>query len=109
MLPKVIVKRFESGEVRWLDGYGGEWTTEVAAVAANLNKVESVNAAISVTGIWLRKEGKDKIVVLAEVEGKWRTVISEIWSYDGECEISHCVHPSGIRKAPIDKITEQET
>lgn len=78
-----------------------------AARKADENK-KTVKGPVSVTGIWLRKEGKDRIVVLAEVDGKWRTLMTETWPLDGEGEFSHIIEPIGISKAPIDKITEQE-
>jgi hypothetical protein len=57
---------------------------------------------VKIGGICLRKEGKDKAVVLVEVDGEWKRVIEETWALDGECEISHCVAPSEIAKSKID-------
>ena len=56
---------------------------------------------IRVGGIWLRRIG-DRIQVLAEVDGRWSLVIDE---GDG-AGLSHIVETEGIRKAPLDPVTE---
>jgi hypothetical protein len=52
---------------------------------------------VLVNGIWLRRIG-DKVQVLVDRgEGRWHVVIEE--RADGA--FSHCVHPTGINRAPV--------
>lgn len=56
---------------------------------------------VPITGIWLRSEGEGAAIeVLAEVDGEWRTVISQAF---GDL-ISHIVEPLGIRHAKPDRL-----
>lgn len=61
---------------------------------------ESGNA-IPITGIWLQKataHNGNTLTVLAEVDGVWRKVITEV-ADDGP--ISHIVEPAGIEQSPV--------
>jgi hypothetical protein len=55
---------------------------------------------VNITGIWLQKDTEyngSGLRVLAEVDGEWRTVITET-ADDGP--ISHIVEPAGIERSP---------
>lgn len=60
------------------------------------------NETIPVSGVWLRGVGND-VEVLVEVDGEWRRAIPSqgINTAGGLQTVSHCVHPSGIAKAPV--------
>lgn len=56
---------------------------------------------MNITGIWLQKATEhngNALTVLAEVDGVWRVVITEV-ADDGP--ISHIVEPAGIERAPV--------
>jgi hypothetical protein len=55
---------------------------------------------VPVTGIWLARAG-DRLVVRAEVDGRWRDVISEFDPYvpDASPPHSHIVEAAGILSA----------
>lgn len=58
---------------------------------------------VPITGIWLRNgAGSDDLEVLAEVDGRWRTVIVE--SFGGP--LSHIVEPLGIRHGKPDRLND---
>jgi hypothetical protein len=51
---------------------------------------------VPITGLWLRREGDDA-VVLVEVDGEWRKVITE--RFDGA--FSHIAESTYILDAPV--------
>lgn len=56
---------------------------------------------LPIGGVWLQKStghNGNEIRVLAEVDGVWRVVITEV-ADDGP--ISHIVEPAGIERAPV--------
>lgn len=54
---------------------------------------------VAVSGIWIRKS-MDQLEVLAEVDGEWKVVISEV-IYGMSEPISHIVEPAGIVLAKV--------
>lgn len=59
-----------------------------------------MQAPVAVTGIWLLREGNEDdpratVQVLAEIDGIWRTVITE----NAHRNFSHIVEPSGMRES----------
>lgn len=59
---------------------------------------------VPISGVWLIVDRDsiddvfDRVHVLVEVDGEWREIYDER-ILNGP--VSHCVHPAGIRKAPI--------
>lgn len=57
------------------------------------------SSGIAISGVWLRREGEDA-VVLVEIDGEWRRVIVE--RVDGS--FSHIAERGGIENAPKDTL-----
>lgn len=64
-------------------------------------------AAVPITGVWLRTSG-DHVQVLLEIDGRWRLIndelVAEIYPPGRVIPIGHITEPLGILKAPTDPI-----
>ena len=59
-----------------------------------------MNQPVSVSGVWLRREG-DRVVVLFERDGKWYRAISEHM----DSQFSHIIEPLGMAACPVYEVT----
>ena len=68
---------------------------------------ENDKPSIAITGLWLRTTGanNEKIELLAEIDGAWRSVVVE---HTEDAMISHIVETAGIQAAGPDRLGDDD-